>query len=950
MKRFGGIAIMFLFILGGLGAAFLEAQDWPMYHYDLAHTGYSPDSEAPEDNTILWTYQTGGPVDSSPAVAGDYVYIGSSDLHLYCLDKWTGAVNWQYTVGGWVESSPAVADGKVYFLSDDGIFYALNASNGSLIWQKDISPQPYYPAWDWGSPAVHDGNVFIVSSNGILWSLDANTGTENWQKDIGGVPDSPIAVANGKVYTGTHNFDNLSPTLIAVDEATGATAWTYDYYIWHNDEIGFVNMSAPAIVDGDGDGDLEVYFTIYNWSYGSEDQFIALDEASGSELWTQNIGESSTSTPAYHNGRLFVGSDDGRLYALNSSSGAVIWTYHTGGEVWSAPTVSGDGRVCFGSRDHTVYCLDEDTGSLVWSYYTGSSRLTSSPALSCKILFIGNENGKVYAFGTSDEPPELTGVPGNATVECDSVPDPPTVTAEDVCGEDVPISYSQTTTPGTCQDSYTLTRTWTATDGRGNQATGTQVITVRDTTPPVLPPAPANATVECNAVPPAAQLTATDNCDPAPQVQFSETRTDGNCPDDYVLTRTWTATDRCNNAAGPVTQVITVRDTTPPVLPPAPANATVECGAVPPAAQLAATDNCDPDPEILFDETRTDGNCEDNYVLTRTWTATDRCNNTAGPVTQTITVRDTQAPVLSGVPSDTAAECDSVPPAAQVTATDNCDSAPLVLFDETRTAGDCPDNYSLTRSWTGEDRCNNTAGPYSQTVTVSDTTPPMVVCELEPVFEAGDEDEDGDADEAVEGLFKVTYSGLDNCAAFVETHGYVNAYGNDETCGDEAPDFMGYPVMDGDYVKLNCDAKKTKCEPYVYASDESADEASDEAYDVAVEITGPAFRLTVTGTDNCFNPAETECIQRCLDPKDCIHAMTLKNRAGDEKTFYWYELTGANTQFEVNGQYGTIHTSCSRCLMVGDAYGDLTITCIYAGEKLADECGLPREFFAAPCP
>jgi hypothetical protein len=219
-----------------------------------------------------------------------------------------------------------------------------------------------------------------------------------------------------------------------------------------------------------------------------------------------------------------------------------------------------------------------------------------------------------------------------------------------------------------------------------------------------------------------------------------------------------------------------------------------------------------------------------------------------------------------------------------------------------------------------------------------------MVCALEPVFPPGD------ADEAIEGLYIVRYSGTDNCAATVETHGYLDLFGNDETCDDEDPDFMGYPVIDGDYIKLNCDGKKAGCLAYVYGPDESADEDNDEAYEIAVEITGPASKLKVTGSDNCFNTAETECILRCPDPKGCIHAMTLQNTSGDEKTFYWYEFTGSDTQFEVNGQYGVIHTSCSRCLMVGDVYGDLTIKCIYAGEKLADECGLPRDFFSVPCP
>jgi outer membrane protein assembly factor BamB len=53
-------------------------------------------------------------VDSSPAVVGGKVYVGSEDNSVYCLDVDTGSKIWKYKTGGCVWSSPAVADGKVY--------------------------------------------------------------------------------------------------------------------------------------------------------------------------------------------------------------------------------------------------------------------------------------------------------------------------------------------------------------------------------------------------------------------------------------------------------------------------------------------------------------------------------------------------------------------------------------------------------------------------------------------------------------------------------------------------------------------------------------------------------------------------------------------------------------------------------------------------------------------
>ena len=223
------------------------------------------------------------------------------------------------------------------------------------------------------------------------------------------------------------------------------------------------------------------------------------------------------------------------------------------------------------------------------------------------------------------------------------------------------------------------------------------MITVLDRTAPVIAGVPAAETVECSAVPTAATtVTATDNCDDNVTITYAEVRTDGACPDSYTLTRTWTATDDCANAAS-ASQVITVLDRTAPVIAGVPAAETVECSAVPTAATtVTATDNCDDNVTITYAEVRTDGACPDSYTLTLTWTATDDCANAAS-ASQVITVLDRTAPVIAGVPAAETVECSAVPTAATtVTATDNCDDNVTITYAEVRTDGACPDLYTLT--------------------------------------------------------------------------------------------------------------------------------------------------------------------------------------------------------------------------------------------------------------
>jgi hypothetical protein len=316
-------------------------------------------------------------------------------------------------------------------------------------------------------------------------------------------------------------------------------------------------------------------------------------------------------------------------------------------------------------------------------------------------------------------PPVLAGVPADTTVECHAIPDPPAVTATDNCSE-ATVTLTESSEPGGCGDSRTITRTWTATDDCGNQSSQSQVITVQDTTIPTLEGVPADTTVSCNSIPEPAQVTVTDNCSGA-VVELSESSEPGTCIGESILVRTWTATDPCGNQTTQ-SQIITILDTDAPVLEGVPPDVTVECNAIPDPAEVTATDACS-DAVVALSETTEGGACAGSFTIRRTWTATDACGNQSS-LSQFITVQDTAPPVLAGVPEDEIATCDSVPAPAAVTATDDCFD-PIVELTETSEPGECDGQYTLTRTWTATDGCGNQTSQ-SQIIVVEDITAPVL--------------------------------------------------------------------------------------------------------------------------------------------------------------------------------------------------------------------------------
>jgi outer membrane protein assembly factor BamB/signal recognition particle receptor subunit beta len=355
----------------------LRRWPWPMFGgndaRDRNHSGPAPYPVrtpdypvcTPDSVNVRWRYQTHGRVQSSPAVAGGRVYVGSGDNHIYALDARTGAVQWRYETDGRVRSSPAFADGRVYVGSSDRHIYALDARTGTVQWRYQTYGQVK------SSPAFADGRVYVGSFDNQIYALDARTGRMQWRYKTGGGSSSP-AVADGRVYVGSRDRH-----IYALDARTGAVQWRYRTrgYVW----------SSPAVADG------RVYV-------GSSDNHIyALDARTGRMQWRYETGGSVTSSPVVADGRVYVGSHDRHIYALDARTGAVQWRYETGSWVRSSPAFA-DGRVYVGSNNHYIYALDARTGAVQWRYETGD-RVLSSPAVAGEHVYVGSDDGHIYAFG-----------------------------------------------------------------------------------------------------------------------------------------------------------------------------------------------------------------------------------------------------------------------------------------------------------------------------------------------------------------------------------------------------------------------------------------------------------------------------------------------------------------------------------------------------------------------
>jgi gliding motility-associated-like protein len=224
--------------------------------------------------------------------------------------------------------------------------------------------------------------------------------------------------------------------------------------------------------------------------------------------------------------------------------------------------------------------------------------------------------------------PVIGQLPNVATISCPATPVFDTASATDNIDSSVLLTYKDITTNGTCAGSYSVTRTWTATDACGNAATATQTINVIDATAPVIAALPATSTISCPATPAFADATATDDCGTAITLTSVDVTTNGTCAGTYSITRNWTAKDACGNTAT-ASQTINVQDLTGPTTTTAFApSIDVNCDAIPAKPELVFVDNCSTVATPVYTE-KIINQTLTSYSIVREWNVADACGNSS---------------------------------------------------------------------------------------------------------------------------------------------------------------------------------------------------------------------------------------------------------------------------------------------------------------------------------
>jgi len=283
---------------------------------------------------VVWTADLGERIYASPLLLGDAVVLGSDARRFVSLSIATGKTRWQLDADGEADTAPVEGPDGGVTAAAGRVLYGLRGSGGVRFRLK--LPRKIYAA-----PAVgDDGTIYVGAQDHRLYAISP-AGTVRWSRDLGGDVDcAPALGDDGTIFAASD-----AGRVVAFD-AQGKERWRAALG-------GFIRGGLTVGRAG----------TVLAGTYGPGPRVVALDAASGAERWSFRVQGTGAREFGIHGapledveGKLFFGAQDDKVYALDGS-GRLLWTFSTGGDVDAPLTVGPGGVLYVGSDDGRLYAL-----------------------------------------------------------------------------------------------------------------------------------------------------------------------------------------------------------------------------------------------------------------------------------------------------------------------------------------------------------------------------------------------------------------------------------------------------------------------------------------------------------------------------------------------------------------------------------------------------------------
>jgi outer membrane protein assembly factor BamB len=263
---------------------------------------------------------------------------------LMALDENTGATVWSAAINGTFGFVNAAYDsGKVFVVNFDGLMKAFDAASGTLLWSVSLPGQSAFTS----PPTAVNGIVYEGGAGvgGTVYAVDETNGAVLWTMPVENGDHSSPAVTGGNIYV-----SYACPQSYAFNATTGQQLWHYSScceggggatpvvnagQVYVRDDLcdqtsGLVLDANTGTVIGGFNSDRPPAFIGNLALYFQSGTLVGVEN--GQVLWSFAGDGQLTSAPVIVNQTIYIGSNSGTLFGLNTS-GQQIWSTQVGGPI-----------------------------------------------------------------------------------------------------------------------------------------------------------------------------------------------------------------------------------------------------------------------------------------------------------------------------------------------------------------------------------------------------------------------------------------------------------------------------------------------------------------------------------------------------------------------------------------------------------------------------------------